>query len=590
MANNDKQIAFGFRNIKVPKNPTIDSKYGVYSSIQEALEKIPIEQRTIGLTIGVLISNNVVQEYWWQNTIDDSGLIIKYDLNKVLNDANAYTDEASIIKYQIVDSLPEIGVSNIHYLLRDNGLYTEYIWVDSEEEYVQSGASSDGNITVVNNFAFDNNTFMLTTDANHISTVHLKPIVHILTSQKIDVDGKLEVNASEISFNSTFAPIKFKIWGNEIISILEEGGENDSESSIEFYPKHDFSVNVSKNNNQSTLDVYKDSINFAVKLVDSSEDNINFGLYQNRLVVRDNNENEYFIIDNNLNDTEKIVKLSLGDNNFISLYKDNLDCNIELNVSSTRKFNIISESNSVYSQWKIDNSKLELEDYGLTVRALKKFDVVVNDYDESIVLDASSARIVRDNTYIKLEDNSIEFKEINNSYKINISNSNGIELSQGSQTYLKYKDDTINCQGYDSYLEVGDKIKLQVHNDILELTENNIPRINDLINVDNYDGLKELLKIFGPATIPVNHNFNLESIAPSSSSSVLICKFQGETGQDGYTLGELCELTNPQNLVVFKNCSPNDKADYYIFALTYDRTPGQEIYTVNMLIETIGEE
>lgn len=56
--------------------PNIDAKYGPYESIEIALTNVPKSQRAIGLTIGIK-SNNSITEYWFKNSIEDSGLITK---------------------------------------------------------------------------------------------------------------------------------------------------------------------------------------------------------------------------------------------------------------------------------------------------------------------------------------------------------------------------------------------------------------------------------------------------------------------------------------------------------------------------------
>lgn len=58
----------------------VDYVYGPYTSIQEALNKIPLKARTIGITIGI-IENSKIVEYWFKNGITDSDLILKQNNN-----------------------------------------------------------------------------------------------------------------------------------------------------------------------------------------------------------------------------------------------------------------------------------------------------------------------------------------------------------------------------------------------------------------------------------------------------------------------------------------------------------------------------
>jgi hypothetical protein len=48
------------------KNPNIDSQYGVYDSIANAMTAIPLTERTAGKTVGI-ITGTVVTEYWWKD-------------------------------------------------------------------------------------------------------------------------------------------------------------------------------------------------------------------------------------------------------------------------------------------------------------------------------------------------------------------------------------------------------------------------------------------------------------------------------------------------------------------------------------------
>lgn len=56
--------------------PNIDAKYGPYESIADCIAKVPIEVRSIGLTVGIK-KDNVIREYWWQESIANSMLVLK---------------------------------------------------------------------------------------------------------------------------------------------------------------------------------------------------------------------------------------------------------------------------------------------------------------------------------------------------------------------------------------------------------------------------------------------------------------------------------------------------------------------------------
>lgn len=53
--------------------PNMDSRYGPYSSIEQALESLDVSQRSIGLTIGVK-SLNEIKEYWFKDGIQNENL------------------------------------------------------------------------------------------------------------------------------------------------------------------------------------------------------------------------------------------------------------------------------------------------------------------------------------------------------------------------------------------------------------------------------------------------------------------------------------------------------------------------------------
>lgn len=84
--------------------PYMDSRYGPYSSIREAIYALPKPLRCVGLTIGVKSGNSII-EYWFRNGIEDINLVKKAD-NSYLNyqssggkqnEADFYTTLAKIV-------------------------------------------------------------------------------------------------------------------------------------------------------------------------------------------------------------------------------------------------------------------------------------------------------------------------------------------------------------------------------------------------------------------------------------------------------------------------------------------------------------
>lgn len=56
--------------------PNLDDKYGPYASIADVHNHIPKDSRSIGLTVGV-ITNNKIIEYWYNGGIEDTDLVVK---------------------------------------------------------------------------------------------------------------------------------------------------------------------------------------------------------------------------------------------------------------------------------------------------------------------------------------------------------------------------------------------------------------------------------------------------------------------------------------------------------------------------------
>ena len=193
-----KSIGFRLRNEALNENRTpavsIDEKYGIYRNLEEACLKIPITQRSIGLTICIETAQGIVKEYWWQETIADEGLVKKYDEEEIIsifNEIDTINERLDLIKniqFRIVEELPLVGEENIRYLV-SNGIasgdnkYDEYFWLVEEQRYEKyGGINASGSIIINNNYDFNSDYFTQST-SNYITTVSLKnPLGSLIAS------------------------------------------------------------------------------------------------------------------------------------------------------------------------------------------------------------------------------------------------------------------------------------------------------------------------------------------------------------------------------------------------------------------------
>lgn len=99
--------------------PNVDAKYGPWNSNTEAITNIPRESRAKGLTVGI-IENGKIVEYWWESSIENSGLIKKqstgggggdtytlYLNNNITEDSNTYLNSlyaSANIKDIVIDT------------------------------------------------------------------------------------------------------------------------------------------------------------------------------------------------------------------------------------------------------------------------------------------------------------------------------------------------------------------------------------------------------------------------------------------------------------------------------------------------------
>lgn len=88
-----------------------DSRYGIYSSLENALSSVLISNRYQGLTVGIL-TEGVVSEYWFKNGITDLDLIAKIP-------------DSFIVRHDFVDGIP-----SYNYLGKavSESLDSEFVW------------------------------------------------------------------------------------------------------------------------------------------------------------------------------------------------------------------------------------------------------------------------------------------------------------------------------------------------------------------------------------------------------------------------------------------------------------------------------
>ena len=112
----------------------LDAKYGPYNSIENALENIPMSLRVQGLTVGIIIDNEI-KEYWWKNGIDNNKLVPKTDIdNKVDKEVDSFlmTRSDRSLLYSLRDKQPIII----------DGFWA--FWDENLQEYVKSEFSAVG--------------------------------------------------------------------------------------------------------------------------------------------------------------------------------------------------------------------------------------------------------------------------------------------------------------------------------------------------------------------------------------------------------------------------------------------------------------
>jgi hypothetical protein len=168
-------------NLKVAAPKPIDERFGPFSSLTDVLTSIPSTQRYIGLTC-VVRGLTATNEYWFKNSIEDAGLILKLSENtgsgeiipsglyfplsggtvfggltaqSTISDLSGNSDQWNEA-YKRVSKLPENGLtavksftdkSNVlHTVTIKNGLILEWTQDVNEEWILKTCSWNDGGV------------------------------------------------------------------------------------------------------------------------------------------------------------------------------------------------------------------------------------------------------------------------------------------------------------------------------------------------------------------------------------------------------------------------------------------------------------
>lgn len=80
----------------------IDAYYGPYTGLTHAVESVPFVIRSVGLTVGIIEEEHII-EYWWRNGVSDDDLVVK---SNALNSIPVYND-IDLIPPSTDNSIPE---------------------------------------------------------------------------------------------------------------------------------------------------------------------------------------------------------------------------------------------------------------------------------------------------------------------------------------------------------------------------------------------------------------------------------------------------------------------------------------------------
>lgn len=135
--------------------PNIDSAYGTYASVKEANEKINKDSRSIGLTVGVLVGNEIT-EYWYNGGIENSHLVAK----NVSNGGGEGSGINLIVGEDIEDTTiflnekyPNAKVPTMVIDRVNGGLYIKYdteLWVKSSGTILSNALPTTAKVTGAN--------------------------------------------------------------------------------------------------------------------------------------------------------------------------------------------------------------------------------------------------------------------------------------------------------------------------------------------------------------------------------------------------------------------------------------------------------
>jgi len=95
----------------------LDERYGVWDSIADANANIPIGVRKPGLTLGIYSDINTVEEYWYNEGISDSDLVLKADLTTT----ESVTDSGALMDSEITNLQEVKDFDSSDYATKEQG-------------------------------------------------------------------------------------------------------------------------------------------------------------------------------------------------------------------------------------------------------------------------------------------------------------------------------------------------------------------------------------------------------------------------------------------------------------------------------------
>jgi hypothetical protein len=130
-------------NLNIASAKPVDSRYGPYSSVEQAKQNLSVYRRYRGLTIGVIESNSII-EYWFKDSTADEDLELK-------TQSTAASDERTVVavssvlqsnKYYLADS----SGGALTLALPANPFPGDFVWVqDSKGTWYTNNITINGN-------------------------------------------------------------------------------------------------------------------------------------------------------------------------------------------------------------------------------------------------------------------------------------------------------------------------------------------------------------------------------------------------------------------------------------------------------------